>query len=204
MHAILDVDAAGRAGWEVASLARAFLDGGARLIQLRAKHLSSAAFLDHAERLVHAAGAYGASVIVNDRVDVALLAGAAGAHVGQEDLPPAAARRLLGPNSVIGYSTHTAAQIEAAVHEPVTYVAIGPVFGTATKATGYDPVGLDRVRQAARIASDRPVVAIGGITLETAPHVIAAGASSVAVIGDLLTHGDPAARVAAFCRVLSL
>jgi thiamine-phosphate pyrophosphorylase len=171
---------------------------------LRAKHLSSAELLDHAERLVHAAGAYGASVIVNDRVDVALLAGAAGAHVGQEDLPPAAARRLLGPNSVIGYSTHTPAQIEAAVHEPVTYIAIGPVFGTATKATGYEPVGLDRVREAARIASDRPVVAIGGITLETAPHVIAAGASSVAVIGDLLTHGDPAARVAAFCRVLSL
>ena len=171
---------------------------------MRAKHLSSAELLDHAERLVHAAGAYGANVIVNDRVDVALLAGAAGAHVGQEDLPPAAARRLLGPNSVIGYSTHTPAQIEATVHEPVTYIAIGPVFGTATKATGYDPVGLERVTEAARIAAGRPVVAIGGITLETAPHVIAAGASSVAVIGDLLAHGDPAARVAAFCRVLSL
>jgi thiamine-phosphate pyrophosphorylase len=171
---------------------------------LRAKHLSSAAFLEHTERLVDAADAYGASVIVNDRADVALLAGAAGAHVGQEDLPPAAARRLLGPSSVIGYSTHTPAQIEAAVQEPVTYIAIGPVFGTATKATGYEPLGLARVSEAVRIASDRPVVAIGGITLETAPHVIAAGASSVAVIGDLLTHGDPAARVAAFCRVLSL
>ena len=171
---------------------------------MRAKHLSSAAFLEHVERLVHAAGAYGANVIVNDRVDVALIAGAAGAHVGQEDLPPAAARQLLGADAVIGYSTHTAAQIEAAVREPVTYIAIGPVFGTATKDTGYKPVGLDRVRQAASIASDRPVVGIGGITLETAPHVIAAGASSVAVIGDLLMHGDPAARVAAFCRVLSL
>ena len=171
---------------------------------MRAKHLASAAFLEHAESLVHAAGPYGASIIVNDRVDVALLAGAAGAHVGQEDLPPAAARRLLGPNAVIGYSTHTPAQIEAAVDEPVTYIAIGPVFGTATKDTGYEPVGLERVTEAARIASGRPVVAIGGITLETAPHVIAAGASSVAVIGDLLTNGDPAGRVAAFCRVLSL
>jgi thiamine-phosphate pyrophosphorylase len=204
LHAILDVEVAERAGWEVASLAKAFLDGGARLIQLRAKHLASAAFLEHAERLVHVADAYGASLIVNDRVDVALLAGAAGAHVGQEDLPPAAARRLLGPNAVIGYSTHTAAQIEAAVREPVTYIAIGPVFGTATKDTGYEPVGLERVREAARIAAGRPVVAIGGITLETAPHVIAAGASSVAVIGDLLTNGDPAGRVAAFCRVLGL
>ena len=171
---------------------------------MRAKHLSSAPFLEHAERLVLAADAYGANVIVNDRVDVALLAGAAGAHVGQEDLPPAAARRLLGPGAIIGYSTHTAAQIEAAVDEAVTYIAIGPVFGTATKDTGYEPVGLDRVSEAARIASDRPVVAIGGITLETAPQVIAAGASSVAVIGDLLTNGDPAARVAAFCRILSL
>ena len=124
--------------------------------------------------------------------------------MGQEDLPPAAARRLLGPNAVIGYSTHTPTQIEAAVDEPVTYIAIGPVFGTATKDTGYEPVGLERVTEAARIASGRPVVAIGGITLETAPHVIAAGASSVAVIGDLLANGDPAGRVAAFCRVLSL
>jgi thiamine-phosphate pyrophosphorylase len=171
---------------------------------LRAKHLASAAFLQHAERLVQAADPYGARIIVNDRVDVALLAGAAGAHVGQEDLRPAAARRVLGPNAVIGYSTHTAAQIEAAIDEPVTYIAIGPVFGTATKDTGYEPVGLERVKQAASIASGWPVVAIGGITLETAPHVIAAGASSVAVIGDLLTNGDPAGRVAAFCRVLSL
>jgi thiamine-phosphate pyrophosphorylase len=204
LHAILDVEVAERVGWDVASLAKAFLDGGARLIQLRAKHLGSAAFLQHAERVVHAADPYGASIIVNDRADVALLAGAAGAHVGQEDVPPSAARRLLGPNAVIGYSTHTSAQIEAAVHEPVTYIAIGPVFGTATKDTGYEPVGLERVTEAARIASGRPLVAIGGITLETAPHVIAAGASSVAVIGDLLTNGDPAARVAAFCRVLSL
>ena len=204
LHAILDVEVAERAGWEVASLAKAFLDGGACLIQLRAKHVSSAAFLEHAERLVHAADAYGASVIVNDRVDVALLAAAAGAHVGQDDLPPAAVRRLLGPGAIIGYSTHTPAQLEAAVHESVNYIAIGPVFGTATKNTGYEPVGLERVTEAARIAAGRPLVAIGGITLETAPHVIAAGASSVAVIGDLLTNGDPAGRVAGFCRVLSL
>jgi thiamine-phosphate pyrophosphorylase len=204
LHAILDVDVADRAGWQVLPLAEAFLAGGARVIQLRAKHLASGLFLQHVDRLVRAAAAQDAQIVVNDRADLALLAGAAGAHVGQEDLPPAAVRRLLGPEAVVGFSTHTVPQIEAAVREPVTYIAIGPVFGTVTKDTGYEAVGLERVREAVRIAAGLPVVAIGGITLETASHVIAAGASSVAVIGDLLSGGDPAARVAAFCRVLSL
>jgi thiamine-phosphate pyrophosphorylase len=204
LHAILDADVADRAGWQVLPLAEAFLAGGARVIQLRGKHLASGAFLQHIDRVVRAAAAHGARIIVNDRADLALLAGAAGAHVGQEDLPPAAVRRLLGSDAVIGFSTHTVPQIEAAVREPVTYVAVGPVFGTVTKDTGYEAVGLERVREAVRIAAGLPVVAIGGITLETAPQVVAAGASSVAVIGDLLTGGDPAARVAAFCRVLSL
>jgi thiamine-phosphate pyrophosphorylase len=195
LHAILDVDVAARAGWTVEGLAQAFLDGGARVIQLRAKHLSSAAFFEHAERLVHAARPYGARIVINDRVDIARLAGAAGAHVGQDDLPPAAARRLLGPEAIVGWSTHTPGQIEAAVAEPVTYIAIGPVFGTTTKNTGYVPVGLEAVTRAARIAGRIPVVAIGGITLETAAAVMAAGASGVAVIGDLLTGGDPRARV---------
>jgi thiamine-phosphate pyrophosphorylase len=183
-------------------LATAFLDGGARVIQLRAKHLPSSTFLGHAEHLVRAAEPFGVSVIVNDRVDLALLAGATGAHVGQEDLPPAAARRLLGSSAIVGFSTHTVPQIEAAVEEPVSYIAIGPVFGTATKDTGYEPVGLERVEQAVRIAAGLPVVAIGGITLDTAPQVIAAGASSVAVIGDLLTGGNPEVRVAAYLRAL--
>ena len=204
LHAILDVDVADRAGWQVLPLAEAFLAGGARVIQLRAKHLASGVFLQHADRLVRAAAAHDAQIIVNDRADLALLAGAAGAHVGQEDLPPAAVRRLLGPEAVVGFSTHTVPQIEAAVREPVTYMAIGPVFGTVTKDTGYEAVGLERVREAVRIAAGRPVVAIGGITLQNAASVIEAGASSVAVIGDLLGGGDPAARVAAFCRVLSL
>jgi thiamine-phosphate pyrophosphorylase len=204
LHAILDVDVADRAGWQVLPLAEAFLAGGARVIQLRAKHLASGVFLQHADRLVRAAAAHDAQIVVNDRADLALLAGAAGAHVGQEDLPPAAVRRLLGPEAVIGFSTHTVPQIEAAVREPVTYIAIGPVFGTVTKDTGYEAVGLERVREAVRIAAGLPVVAIGGITLQNAASVIEAGASSVAVIGDLLSEGDPAARVAAFRRVLSL
>ena len=204
LHAILDVDAAAGAGWDVAHLATAFLDGGARVIQLRAKQLSSAAFLEHADALVRAAATCGAVVIVNDRADVARLAGAAGVHVGQEDLPPAAARGLLGPDAMVGYSTHTVAQIEAAVKEPVSYIAIGPVFGTSTKATGYDSVGLNLVAEAVRIARGVPVIAIGGITLENARQVIDAGASGVAVISDLLAGGDPKGRVAAYLSVLGL
>lgn len=151
---------------------------------------------------MRAAAPYGASIIVNDRVDLALLAGAAGAHVGQEDLPPAATRRLLGPDATVGFSTHTVEQIEAAAEEPISYIAVGPVFGTQTKATGYDAVGLALVAEAVRRSRGRPVVAIGGITLDRAPEVIAAGASSVAVITDLLTGGDPRARVAAYLRAL--
>jgi thiamine-phosphate pyrophosphorylase len=128
------------------------------------------------------------------------MSGAGGVHVGQEDVPPAAARRLLGPDAIVGFSTHTPAQIEAAAREPISYIAIGPVFGTRTKATGYEAVGLDRVKEAVRRSAGRPVVAIGGITLATAPDVIAAGAQGVAVIADLLSDGDPAGRVR---RVLS-
>ncbi len=131
------------------------------------------------------------------------MSGAVGVHVGQNDLAPLAVRQILGPGAIVGYSTHTTAQIEAASIEPVTYIAIGPVFGTKTKATGYEPIGLELVSDAARVSRGLPVVAIGGITLETAPAVIEAGASSIAVISDLLVAGDPAARVRAFLDALA-
>lgn len=130
------------------------------------------------------------------------MCGAAGVHVGQDDLPAAAARRQLGADAIIGLSTHSPAQIDAAVREPLSYLAVGPVFGTRTKQTGYDAVGLDLVRTAAAAAGTVPVVAIGGITLDTCVAVVDAGATSVAVIGDLLTGGDPQARVAAYLRAL--
>ena len=202
--AIVDVDAAAAARWDVARLAQAFLEGGAKVIQLRAKRLPSGRFLAHADDLVRAAAPYGASVIVNDRADLALIAHASGVHVGQDDLPPSAARRLLGPDATIGYSTHTVAQVDAAAPEPISYIAVGPVFGTQTKDTGYEAVGLAFVAEAARRSHGRPVVAIGGITLERAPEVLAAGASSVAVITDLLAGGNPAARVAAYLKALGL
>ena len=184
-------------------VARAFLDGGARLLQLRAKTLPSRDFLALADTIVAAAGRYGASIIINDRVDIAKLAGAAGVHVGQDDLSPAAARRLLGDAAIVGFSTHTLQQIDAAVREPVSYVAVGPVFGTQSKDTGYRAVGLELVAAAARIAGTLPVVAIGGITIENASSVIAAGAASVAVISDLLVDRDPEERTRAFLRRLT-
>ena len=176
-------------------LARACLDGGATFLQLRAKRASGEWLLDTAAAIV----GLGADVqlIVNDRADIARLAGAAGVHVGQDDLPPDAARRIVGRERIVGLSTHTTAQVEAAVREPVNYIAIGPVFGTASKATGYDAVGLAMVQEAAARAHARglQVVAIGGITLDRAAEVVHAGADAVAVISDLLRTGDPRARV---------
>jgi thiamine-phosphate pyrophosphorylase len=198
LHAIVDVDTAGRAGWAPAKLTRALLDGGARFLQIRAKQLASGPFLDLCDAVVRLAAGYDAIVIVNDRVDLARLAGAAGVHVGQDDLPPSGARAQLGPDAIVGYSTHSLAQVEEALREPVSYLAVGPIFGTRTKETGYDAVGVELVTAAAQRAKGRPIVAIGGITLETAPAVIDAGASSVAVISDLLTGGDPAAQVRRF------
>ena len=198
--AIVDADAAARAGWQLVDLARAFLDGGARFLQLRAKSMPGAELLDTAERIVALAHHAGATVVINDRADIARLSQADGVHVGQDDLPPAAVRAIAGAGAIVGLSTHTVDQLERAADEPVSYLAIGPVFGTTTKDTGYDAVGLEMVREAARRASARalPLVAIGGITLGRAPSVIQAGAASVAVIGDLLSTGDPAARTREF------
>jgi thiamine-phosphate pyrophosphorylase len=202
LQPILDVDAARAAGWSARDLATAFLDGGARLIQLRAKDARSGPLLDLCDLLVELARPYEAVVIVNDRADLARLSGAAGVHVGQDDLPPRAVRAIVGADAIVGYSTHTLTQLDAALAEPVSYVAVGPVFGTRTKATGYEPVGLELVTAAARRAGTLPIVAIGGITLERAPSAIEAGAASVAVIGDLLAGGDPSGRVRAYLRAL--
>jgi thiamine-phosphate pyrophosphorylase len=204
LNAIVDIDAAARAGWTPIDLARAFLSGGARFLQVRAKHLAGAAFLDTASAIVDLARPAGASVIVNDRADIARLAGAAGVHVGQEDLAPRAVRTVVGDDAVVGLSTHTVEQLERALDEPVSYVAIGPVFGTATKETGYEAIGLERVANASRRAAARglPLVAIGGITVHNARAVVDAGAAAVAVIGDLLATGDPEARVRAYLERL--
>jgi len=171
------------------------------VLQLRAKEWPSGRCLELADRLVALAADYSALVIVNDRVDIARMSNAGGVHVGQEDLLPSVARTQLGPDAVVGFSTHSIPQIEAALLEPVSYVAVGPVFGTSTKDTGYGAVGLDLVRGASRMAGAMPIIAIGGVTLDNARSAIDAGAAAVAVISDLLA-GDPRERVKAFLRVL--
>lgn len=211
LYLIVDHDAAASRGATVASVARSCLDAGVRLLQVRAKSLAAGALLEVCEEVVRGALSRGGSVVVNDRADVALLAGAAGVHVGQDDLPPAMARAILGPEAVVGYSTHDSRQVDGALEEPISYLAVGPVFGTRTKDTGYGAVGLDLVRHAARVAREHaarsgrapiPVVAIGGITLDTAASVIGAGATSVAVISDILGAEDPPARVRAYIDLL--
>jgi thiamine-phosphate pyrophosphorylase len=203
--AILDADAAAGAGWPILDLAAAYLRGGATCLQLRAKNMAGDAFLATASAVVQLARRHQARVIVNDRADIARLADADGVHVGQDDLQPTQVRALVGANAIVGLSTHTMAQLERAMLEPVSYVAIGPVYTTATKATGYDAIGLATVLEAGRRAhaAGVPLVAIGGITLDNAAQVLASGAASVAVIGDLLSTGDPEARVRAFVERLS-
>ena len=179
--------------------------GGARFFQIRAKLESSRWLLDTVLAVMDQARPAGAVVIVNDRADIARLARAGGVHVGQDDLSPGHVRLVVGAG-IVGLSTHTREQIDAALGDPdVSYLAIGPVFTTGTKATGYDAVGLERVREAAARTAPRgvPLVAIGGITLERSAAVIEAGANAVAVISDVMTAGDPAARVAQFLAALT-
>ena len=189
--------------WTVVDLAEAYLRAGVRFLQVRAKRAAGAHFLAVCDAIIPAARRSGARIIVNDRADIALISGADGVHVGLDDLSPRDARAVLGPRAIIGCSTHTAEQIDAARAEPVDYVAVGPIFGTATKKdVGYNPSGLEFVRLAAARTDPLPVVAIGGITLDNARSVIEAGASSVAVISDLLSDGYPEKRARAFVNAL--
>jgi thiamine-phosphate pyrophosphorylase len=203
---ICDADVCRRAGWALVDFASACLDGGATCLQVRAKTMGAAAMLEATTAILSHAGASDVLVIVNDRADVARAAGAGGVHVGQEDLAPQDARLTVGADAIVGLSTHTIEQLEGAFAQPISYAAVGPMFGTGTKATGYEPVGLDHLQRAVRRAKGErrslPIVAIGGITIERAPRAIAAGASSVAVISDLLATGDPASRVRQFLSAL--
>ena len=202
LYAIVDARTAAAQAWGVPELAAACLAGGARWLQVRGSGVSTGMLQRWCDEIIRMAARTGAAVIVNDRVDVARMSGAAGVHLGQHDLSVAFARRQLGPQAIVGLSTHTAQERDDAWSQPMTYVAVGPVFATPTKATGYAPVGLDAVRAAALRRPARPVVAIGGITLDRAPAVVAAGAAAVAVIGDLLADDDPAARVRAYVDAL--
>jgi len=160
-------------------------DGGATLIQLRDKHVSPFEFYEQAKAALEVANKRGVQLIINDRADIALALGAAGVHLGQDDLPSDAARLLLGEDAIIGYSTHSLSQIQEAAKLPIDYLAIGPVFATTTKENPDPIVGLDGVRLAREAIGDGLLVGLGGISQANAAEVIQAGADAVAVISAL-------------------
>ncbi|MDT5157512.1 MAG: thiamine-phosphate pyrophosphorylase [Acidobacteriota bacterium] len=167
-------------------------EGGARLVQLREKHLSPREFYSEAEEALKVARARGVRLVINDRADIALALGADGVHLGQDDMPPLAARALLGDKAIIGFSTHSVEQAVGASRLPIDYVAIGPVFATSSKDNPDAVVGLEGVRGVREVLGPIPLVAIGGVTRERARAVLEAGADSVAVLSALLPSLDPA------------
>jgi len=204
LYAILDVDTAVARGLEPLTVVDAWLGAGIRLVQLRAKSLTFGPFLTLADEVARRVASAGGLFVVNDRVDVAALSGAGGLHLGQQDLTPAEARPIVGGGVVIGLSTHNPSQVVGALGAGgVDYLAIGPVFRTATKARPDPVVGVEGVRDAAARVGPAgvPLVAIGGITLETAAAVLSAGATSVAVIADLVA-AEPGARAREWLRAV--
>ena len=176
-------------GRDPVALARAMLAGGARLLQLRLKRTPTRDLLATAKELRALTAAAGATFVVNDRVDVALAADADGVHLGQDDLPVAAARALLGPSRLIGYSTHDERQLAAAAGCGADYLSLGPIFATTSKAAADPVIGCARLR-AARPRVPEPVVAIGGIAAATVADVLAAGADAVSVIAAVVRAPD--------------
>ena len=166
------------------------ISGGASFIQLRDKSAPAGELYESVVEVMSFARERSAKIIVNDRVDIALAAGADGVHLGQDDLPASEARKILGADKIIGVSTHSIEQFRAALDLPVDYIAIGPIFATSTKEDHDPVVGLDLLREVRSIAERMPVVAIGGINLSNAVFVLEAGADSVAVISDVLAAPD--------------
>jgi thiamine-phosphate pyrophosphorylase len=164
------------------------IDGGATFIQLREKDLPPMDFLREAEAAAKVAETNRATLIINDRVDIAMAIGARGVHLGQDDIPVEAARRLVRDDALIGFSTHTQQQMEAAVRLPIDYVAFGPVFTTRTKQDHDPTVGLEQLHAVKNIAAELPLVAIGGITAANVQAVLEAGADSVAVISSVVSE----------------
>ena len=161
--------------------------GGATLVQLREKHASPRDFYEDAERALEIARVHNVKLIINDRVDIAFALGADGIHLGQDDLPPGEARKILGDNAIIGFSTHNLEQAVAAAKLPIDYIAFGPVYDTTTKENPDKTVGLDGLKWVREAIGDFPLVAIGGINGDNLPPVFEAGADSAAIISDLFT-----------------
>jgi thiamine-phosphate pyrophosphorylase len=194
-------DPAVRLDLALGAMAGALLRAGVRVIQYRHKQKFRREHFDQCQALAKQIHEAGGLFIVNDRADVAVLCGADGVHLGQTDLPPGKARQFLGERSLIGYSTHTREQAALSARKPVDYLAIGPVFPTRTKQQPDPVVGLEVVSEV-RALTARPLVAIGGITLDNAPTVLRAGADAVAVISDLLRAEDLESRALQFLEAL--
>jgi thiamine-phosphate pyrophosphorylase len=181
------------------SILKELVRGGASLVQVRDKQTPARELLQDLLHCVEFSDKHGVQLIVDDRCDLALSCGARGVHLGQEDLPPEAARKILGPKRVIGYSTHSIRQVRQSRSLPIDYLGFGPVYATSTKLNPSPVVGLTGLRRACR-ESPRPVVAIGGIGLEQICEVLEAGAASVAVILALMSAPNLARRMEEFLK----
>jgi len=205
LYAIVDITpglAAESASYFAQDLAEDLAKAGVRIIQLRGKHASARLLFELSSTLVHRLRAHSVRIIINDRPDIASVAGAAGVHVGQEDLPVAAAREICPVPQWVGISTHNLEQLRAANNTSADYIAVGPIFPTSTKENPDPVVGLDLIR-AARKLTRKPLVAIGGITINSATDVLQAGADSVAIISDLLNAPDPTQRAREYLAVVT-
>jgi thiamine-phosphate pyrophosphorylase len=201
-YPILDTGTAARHGVDPVEAATSILEGGAGILQFRHKGFFSREIFHQARQIAALCRDANALFVIDDRADIARLLSAA-VHLGQDDLSPADARIVLGDGATIGFSTHNEAQLRAAAGEPADYLAIGPIFGTATKMNPDPVVGLEELRRL-RPLTARPLIAIGGITRANARSVIEAGADSVAVIGDLFAEdGDIRSRVEEWLHLLS-
>lgn len=169
---------------------RELIEGGASFVQIRDKDASSDEFYRSVDESMNVAAATGTKIIVNDRVDIAMATGAHGVHLGQADLRPAEARKLLGDRAIIGISTHSIEQMKQALEMPVDYIAFGPIWTTTTKEDPDPVVGLDLLHHVKNISGNVPLVAIGGITESNLAATISAGADCVAIISDLYRGPD--------------
>jgi thiamine-phosphate pyrophosphorylase len=189
-YPILDSDLLAAASIDPLELARVLVAAGVRLVQFRHKAPYTRDSYEQAKALAKIVQQSGGRYIINDRADIALMVGADGVHLGQDDLPPSAARKIAGDKLLIGFSTHNEEQLRLGEREPVDYLAIGPIFGTSSKLNPDPVVGVEEVRRL-RPVTGKPLVAIGGITRERAHAVLAAGADSVAVLSDLVAEDLP-------------
>lgn len=186
--------------WDHVAFANCLLHCGIRFFQVRDKMLQDGCFYHQLLQIRHLSLEMGAQLIVNDRVDLALAVKADGVHLGQDDLPPGAARKLMGDEAIIGLSTHSWDQFQRARNEPVDYIALGPIFSTGTKGDASPAIGTKLLQKAAR-SVDIPLVAIGGISLQRSQQIWQAGVHSVAIISEIANSKNPESQVRAFLEL---